>query len=439
MGKQILVIGAGKSASVLIEFLQKKLVQKNWYMVLADADPNLAAKKWNNAPNGHSVGLDIQHIEQRQELIQKADVVISMLPAFLHFEVAKDCLTLGKALFTASYIDESMRSIAPMIKEKNLLFLCEMGLDPGIDHMSAMELIDRIKAKNGQITGFKSHCGGLIAPDADTNPWHYKISWNPRNIILAGKAGAVYLENGQEKSLQYDQIFDHCAKIVVPNWGELAYYPNRDSLSYIDTYQLQGVNDFVRTTLRHPDFCKAWNIIVQLGLTNEEPITTPLTTIVNWFEEQLNKNNHRIIWDKHLLDPNIKNQMDFLELNSSIIIPSTLKTNAAIIQWIVESKWKLEEFDKDAVVMMHEIDFLLNGEAQKITSSLVLNGKDNVHTAMATTVGLPLAMATVAYLDGELNLTGLHLPTIPAIYQPILKKLAEEGIVFYEETVGSHS
>ena len=194
MGKQILVIGAGKSASVLIEFLQKKLVQKNWYMVLADADPNLAAKKWNNAPNGHSVGLDIQHIEQRQELIQKADVVISMLPAFLHFEVAKDCLTLGKALFTASYIDESMRSIAPMIKEKNLLFLCEMGLDPGIDHMSAMELIDRIKAKNGQITGFKSHCGGLIAPDADTNPWHYKISWNPRNIILAGKAGAVYLE-----------------------------------------------------------------------------------------------------------------------------------------------------------------------------------------------------------------------------------------------------
>ena len=439
MGKQILVIGAGKSASVLIEFLQKKLVQKNWYMVLADADPNLAAKKWNNAPNGHSVGLDIQHIEQRQELIQKADVVISMLPAFLHFEVAKDCLALGKALFTASYIDESMRSIAPMIKEKNLLFLCEMGLDPGIDHMSAMELIDRIKAKNGQITGFKSHCGGLIAPDADTNPWHYKISWNPRNIILAGKAGAVYLKNGQEKSLQYDQIFDHCAKIVVPHWGELAYYPNRDSLSYIDTYQLQGVNDFVRTTLRHPDFCKAWNIIVQLGLTNEEPITTPLTTIVNWFEEQLNKNNYRIIWDKHLLDPNIKNQMDFLELNSSIIIPSTLKTNAAIIQWIVESKWKLEEFDKDAVVMMHEIDFLLNGKAQKITSSLVLNGKDNIHTAMATTVGLPLAMATVAYLDGELNLTGLHLPTISAIYQPILKKLAEEGIEFYEVAVGSHS
>ena len=439
MGKQILVIGAGKSASVLIEFLQKKLVEKNWYMVLADADPILAAKKWNNAPNGHSIGLDIQHTDQRRALIQNADVVISMLPAFLHFEVATDCLELGKALFTASYVDDAMRSIAPMIKEKNLLFLCEMGLDPGIDHMSAMELIDRIKTKNGQITGFKSHCGGLIAPDADTNPWHYKISWNPRNIILAGKAGAVYLENGQEKALHYEQIFDHCAEIEVPNWGVLAYYPNRDSLSYINTYQLQGVLDFVRTTLRHPDFCKAWNIIVQMGLTNEEPITTPLNTIANWFEDQLNKNNHRIIWEKYMQDSIIKKQMDFLELNASSLIPADLKTNAAIIQWIVESKWRLEESDKDAVVMMHEINFIIDGEAQKITSSLVLKGKDNVHTAMATTVGLPLAMAAEAYLEGDLNLTGLHIPTIPEIYQPILKKLADEGVVFYEATVGSHS
>lgn len=439
MGKQILVIGAGKSASVLIEFLQKKLVEKNWYMVLADADPNLAEKKWNNAPNGHGIGLDIQHIDQRRALIQNADLVISMLPAFLHFEVAKDCLDLGKALFTASYVDESMRSIASMIKEKNLLFLCEMGLDPGIDHMSAMELIDRIKAKNGQITGFKSHCGGLIAPDADTNPWHYKISWNPRNIILAGKAGAVYLEKGQKKTLHYEQIFDHCAEIKVPNWGALAYYPNRDSLTYIDTYQLQGVQDFVRTTLRHPDFCNAWNIIVQMGLTNEDLISTPLTTIAHWFEDQLNKNNHRIIWEKYMQDSTIKKQMDFLELNASTLIPSALKTNAEIIQWIVESKWRLEESDKDAVVMMHEINFLIDGEAQKITSSLVLKGKDHIHTAMATTVGLPLAMAAVAYLDGDLNLTGLHIPTIPEIYQPILKKLAEEGIEFYEATVGSHS
>ncbi|MFM1930258.1 MAG: hypothetical protein RL387_1586, partial [Bacteroidota bacterium] len=224
MGKQILVIGAGKSATVLIQFLQKKLVENNWYMVLADADENLAAKKWNNAPNGHSIGLDVLRQDQRTTLIQNADIVISMLPAFLHFEVAKDCLQLGKALFTASYVDENMQTIAQSIKDKGLLFLCEMGLDPGIDHMSAMELIDRIKAKNGQITGFKSHCGGLIAPESDTNPWHYKISWNPRNIVLAGKAGAIYLEKGQEKTIHYQQIFNHCSEVEVPKWGPLAYY-----------------------------------------------------------------------------------------------------------------------------------------------------------------------------------------------------------------------
>lgn len=439
MSKQILVIGAGKSATVLIQFLQKKLVEKKWYMVLADADENLAAKKWNNAPNGHSIGLDVLNQNQRTALIQKADIVISMLPAFLHFEVAKDCLQLGKALFTASYVDENMQTIAQAIKDKGLLFLCEMGLDPGIDHMSAMELIDRIKAKNGQITGFKSHCGGLIAPESDTNPWHYKISWNPRNIILAGKAGAVYLEKGQEKTIHYQQIFDHCSEVEVPNWGPLAYYPNRDSLSYINTYQLNGVQEFVRTTLRHPSFCKAWNLIVQMGLTSEEKILGPISTIESWFIAQTQDSSIKTIWEKGIQDSTTKDQMEYLDFTAKTSIPATFTTNAAILQWILESKWKLNEEDKDAVVMMHEIDYILNGVAQKITSSLVLKGQNNAETAMATTVGLPLALAAVAYLEDELKITGLHIPTIPAIYHPILKKLSEEGIVFYEATVGSHS
>lgn len=439
MGKQILVIGAGKSATVLIQFLQKKLVENNWYMVLADADENLAAKKWNNAPNGHSIGLDVLRQDQRTTLIQNADIVISMLPAFLHFEIAKDCLQLGKALFTASYVDENMQTIAQAIKDKGLLFLCEMGLDPGIDHMSAMELIDRIKAKNGQITGFKSHCGGLIAPESDTNPWHYKISWNPRNIILAGKAGAIYLEKGQEKTIHYQQIFNHCSEVEVPKWGPLAYYPNRDSLSYINTYQLNGVQEFVRTTLRHPAFCKAWNIIVQMGLTSEEKILDPKSTIESWFKAQTEDPSIKTIWEKGIQDSSTKAQMDYLDFTAKTIIPVSFTTNAAILQWILESKWKLNEEDKDAVVMMHEIDYLLNGETQKITSSLVLKGHNNTETAMATTVGLPLALAAIAYLEDELNITGLHIPTIPAIYTPILKKLAEEGIEFYEAAVGSHS
>jgi saccharopine dehydrogenase (NADP+, L-glutamate forming) len=439
MGKQILVIGAGKSATVLIEFLQKKLVENNWYMVLADADANLAAKKWNNAPNGHSVGMDILQQDQRVDLIKNADLVISMLPAFLHFEVAKDCLSMGKALFTASYVDEQMKSIAKEIENKQLLFLCEMGLDPGIDHMSAMELIDRIKAQNGQITGFKSHCGGLIAPESDNNPWHYKISWNPRNIILAGKAGAMYLENGKEITKAYPSIFDHCSQVSVPNWGQLSYYPNRDSLSYIKTYQLEGVQNFIRTTLRHPSFCAGWNWIVQMGLTNEEPLEKPFSTVAKWFEHQLSLSNVLPIWNKANQDSMIKNQMYYLDFQSNLKIPETCTSNASILQFILETKWALSKTDKDAVVMMHEIDYLLDGKKHAIQSSLVLTGKDHEHTAMASTVGLPLAIAAEAYLKGKLTLTGLHIPTIPALYQPILAKLKEEGIEFYEAELGSHS
>ena len=332
-----------------------------------------------------------------------------------------------------------MKSIAKEIENKQLLFLCEMGLDPGIDHMSAMELIDRIKSQNGKITGFKSHCGGLIAPESDNNPWHYKISWNPRNIILAGKAGAVYLENGQEKSKKYFSIFENCPLIQAPRWGELSYYPNRDSLSYIKTYQLEGVQDFVRTTLRHPVFCEGWNLIVQMGLTNEETLEKPFSTVSEWFEHQLSFSNVLPIWNKANEDAKIKNQMDYLDFHSNLKIPDTCTSNASILQYILETKWALSKTDKDAVVMMHEIDYLLDGKKHAIQSSLVLTGKDQEHTAMASTVGLPLAIAAEAYLKGQIQLTGLHIPTLPSLYQPILAKLKEEGIEFYEAEIGSHS
>ena len=201
MNPQILVIGAGKSATVLIQYLQKKAVENNWYIVLADGNAAVANSKWNNAPNGHAVGIDIENKENRKALIEKATVVVSMLPPSLHFLVAQDCVHYGKPLFTASYVDDNMKSIAADIEQKKLLFLCEMGLDPGIDHMSAMELIHSIQDKGGKITGFKSHCGGIIAPESDNNPWHYKISWNANNIILAGKSGALYLELKMEANL----------------------------------------------------------------------------------------------------------------------------------------------------------------------------------------------------------------------------------------------
>ena len=438
MSQTILIIGAGKSATVLIQYLQQKAVENDWYILLADGDEATAKNKWNNAPNGNAVEIDIENDIDRQNLVQKADIVVSMMPAQLHFLVAKDCLQFGKPLFTASYVDDNMRSIAAEIESKQLLFLCEMGLDPGIDHMSAMAIIDEIHEKGGKITSFKSHCGGLVAPESDDNPWHYKISWNPRNIILAGKAGAIYLENGATVSKNYPEIFDQTPVVDLPGIGHLAYYPNRNSLSYIDTYHLHGVKDFVRTTLRYPAFCTGWNAIVQLHLTDETVFDlAPNTTVRNWFANHIQHNGLEQILDKFTQDATIKEQLEFIGLYESITIPAQFNSNANILQWLLEGKWKLEATDKDLVVMLHEIEYSIGTRQFKLDSSLVLTGDDAINTAMATTVGLPLAMGVCAYLKGEIKMTGLHIPIDARIYQPILKSLAEEGIVF-QETLTSY-
>lgn len=435
MSQTILIIGAGKSATVLIQYLQQKAVENDWFILLADGDEAVAKNKWNNAPNGTALGIDIENELDRQNLVQKADIVVSMMPAQLHFLVAKDCLTFGKPLFTASYVDDNMRSIAEEIESKQLLFLCEMGLDPGIDHMSAMAIIDKIHEKGGKITSFKSHCGGLVAPESDDNPWHYKISWNPKNIILAGKAGAIYLEDGATVTKNYTRIFDQTPMVNLSGIGHLAYYPNRNSLSYIDTYHLHGVQDFVRTTLRYPSFCTGWNAIVQLHLTDETVINlAPNTTVQNWFETHIQQNGLEQILIKFTQDPVIKNQLEFIGLYDSTIIPTQFNTNASILQWLLEIKWKLKTTDKDLVVMLHEIEYSIGTRQFKLDSSMVLTGEDAINTAMATTVGLPLAMGVCAYLKGEIQMTGLHIPIDARIYQPILKSLAEEGIVF-EETL----
>jgi saccharopine dehydrogenase (NADP+, L-glutamate forming) len=329
-----------------------------------------------------------------------------------------------------------MQSLAQEAKDKNVLFLCEMGLDPGIDHMSAMELIHRIQNKGGVITGFKSHCGGLIAPESDNNPWHYKISWNPRNIILAGKAGAIYLTNGKTKQIAYEQLFSNAPSIQIPTIGTLAYYPNRNSLSYIETYSLNGVENFMRTTLRHPAFCSGWDAIIQLDLTSENPINLKSNeTIKGWFLQHLQNQKLTNLFNHLMQNEALKEQFNSIGIEEDTIIPANINpTNAGILQWLLENKWELLLTDKDMVVMMHEIEYSLANERHNIQTSLILKGKDSIHTAMAATVGLPLAMSVCAYLNGEITLTGVQIPTHPSIYTPILKSLAEEGIKFQENS-----
>lgn len=424
---QILVFGAGKSATVLIKYLGNITAQKNWICTVADQDLNTLNNKIKGYSNLRAAALSIEDEAARQGLIKAADIVISLLPPGLHFLVAKDCVLLKKNLLTASYLDHQIKSLEKDIQEAGLLFIGEMGLDPGIDHMSAMQIIHDIQSNGGQISSFKSHCGGLIAPESDNNPWHYKISWNPRNIVTAGKAGAIYKQDGKVVTKNYEQIFEDCAQLNIPQVGSLAYYPNRDSLSYIPLYQLETAQTFIRTTLRYANFCLGWNKIVQAQLTSdEELIDTNGLSFAQFFQDHLNK------YQVELNTPELMEQFNFLGLNDPTLINKGTLSTAQILQEVLEAKWKLQEGDKDLIVMLHELEYSMNNQQYALQSTLVVKGDDELHTAMAKTVGLPLGIAAVLILENKIDLKGLHIPIIKEIFEPVLAELIKEGIAFKE-------
>ena len=499
--KTILLFGAGKSASVLIDYLLKESEENGWKFIIADADKEQILFKTNHSAFAEAVQLDIKNDEEREKLIERSHVVISMMPPALHFLVAKDCVEYRKHLLTASYLDPQIKSLQDEINHRKLLFLCEMGLDPGIDHMSAMQLIDEIKAEGGTVNSFKSHCGGLVAPESDDNPWHYKISWNPRNIVLAGKAGAVYKLDGTLVEEKYENLFD--ADRTVNTWNEeipvLSYYANRNSLPYIDLYKLQDAGTFIRTTLRYTDFMHGWKNVIELKLTDETPqYQTDGKTLQDFFKEHLGKNGFdewlennltgRLSETKILLE-NLMNLLEveekanetgeeipenFMLVNESgdlrDIGVEEIKSNAAtamahkmheanlimkqlfflgmgdnetiigkglcsaadVLQFALEKKLALLPGDKDMVVMLHEIEYILKGKKQSVHSSLIVKGNDHIHTAMAKTVGLPLGIGAKLILNGELKMTGLHIPVSKEIYEPVLRELKKYGIEFSE-------
>lgn len=427
--KQILLFGAGKSATVLIDYLKQIATQKQWQVTIADVNLAAVQSKVGDHAFVTAVGVSINDVAERQLLVQQADVVISLLPPALHYTVALDCLAFGKHLLTASYVDDKIRVLEAGIKEKGILFLCEMGLDPGIDHMSAMQLIHRIKAGGGRINRFLSHCGGLVAPESDTNPWHYKISWNPRNVVLAGKAGAIYRDKSALQTTKYEAMFTNCGEVAIDGIGSLAYYPNRDSLSYIPTYDLEEAQTFMRTTLRYPDFCTGWRTVVELGLTDEQDaVDTDALSVSAFLQNRFTAKNRSF----NSLTPLQQQQFLFLGWDDATLINKGKCCSADVLQFIIEKQWVLLPGDKDMVVMLHEVGYELAGKNLRVASSLVVKGEDHIRTAMAKTVGLPLGIAATLLLEGNINETGLHIPIIPAIYEPVLKRLADHGIVFHE-------
>lgn len=438
--KTILVIGAGRSSSSLIQYLLDHSAAENWQVRVGDVDEKNAIARVGGNVNGTAFRFDIADATQREKEISSASLVISMLPAFMHGAVAKDCVRFGKHLVTCSYVNDEMRALDEEAKKKNIILLNEIGLDPGIDHMSAMQIIDRIKNAGGTITAFYSYCGGLVAPESNDNPWGYKFSWNPRNVILAGQGTAQFIENGKYKYLPYSRLFSEAKTISVEGHGNFDAYANRDSLSYRAIYGLENIPTMLRGTLRMPGFCKAWNSFVQLGLTDDtwrihnSSSLTYAALIESFLPAKSGNIRERLAaFLGEQLGSEIMSKLEWLGILSDEKIKLDDATPAQILQELLERKWKLQPGDKDMIVMQHKFEYSLQNKNHTITSSFVIKGEDEIHTAMAKTVGLPAAIAVRRILSGELARTGVCVPVTQDIYEPVLKELEKFGVRFEEK------
>ncbi|MBT1696324.1 saccharopine dehydrogenase NADP-binding domain-containing protein [Fulvivirgaceae bacterium PWU4] len=440
--RNILVLGAGRSSSSLISYLLNHAQAGDWHVTVGDFAAQAAAEKVQNHARGRSIRFDINDVEASAAAIAEADVVVSLLPAHLHPLVASHCLALGKHLLNASYVSAEMKGFHAEAVSKGLLFLNECGLDPGIDHMSAMQVIDRIRETGGRLTSFESFTGGLIAPETDPdNPWRYKFTWNPRNVVMAGQSTAKYLQEGKYKYIPYQQLFKRITPVQVPGHGNYEGYANRDSLKYIDTYGLADIRTMLRGTLRNSGFCASWNLFVQLGCCDD-----------TYEMEGVDKMTHRSFIDSFLEDrgsvpvdqklcerfglaadaAEIRN-LRWSGLFSDAPVGLSKGTPAQVLEHILNKKWKLDPADKDQIVMWHRFVYEHQGKRKQIQSSLVATGTDSVHTAMAQTVGLPLAIAARLLMQKKIAAKGVVIPTTREFYEPVLAELQQLGIVFSEE------
>jgi saccharopine dehydrogenase-like NADP-dependent oxidoreductase len=443
--KKILIIGAGKSSSSLITYLLEKSIQEDLHITIGDISIENSSKIIKNHSRGKTIILDIFNQNDRKNEISKADLVISMLPASLHIEVAKDCVEFKKHLVTASYVSEEMKKLNDAVIENNLVFMNEIGLDPGIDHMSAMQAIDKIKTKGGKMLLFESFCGGLVAPESDSNLWNYKFTWNPRNVVLAGQGGAaMFIQESTYKYIPYHKLFRRTEFLSINNYGKFEAYANRDSLKYRSEYGLENIPTMYRGTIRKVGFSRAWNIFVQLGMTddsytieNSEHMSyrdfvnlflaySPSDSVELKFRSYLKIDQDDLIWEK-LVELDIFNAHKIIGLKNA--------TPAQMLQKILENSWTLQENDKDMIVMQHLFGYEIDQKKYQIESSLVVLGENQTYTAMAKTVGLPVAIAAIKILRKEITTPGVQIPISKEVYEPILKELEKCGIQFIEREV----
>lgn len=442
--KQILLIGAGRSTQSLVDYLKAHADESDWNIVICDRDLNLAEKRAGNHPRIKALSFDITNDAERSELISQMDLVISMLPASMHVPVATDCVKYKVHMVTASYVSEEMNALHDEAVKAGVVLMNEIGVDPGIDHLSAMKILDEIKAKGGEMDIFESFTGGLVAPESDDNPWGYKFSWNPRNVVLAGAGGAVkFKQQGLYKYIPYHQLFRRTEVIDVPGYGRFEGYANRDSLRYRSVYGLHDIPTIYRGTLRRPGFCRAWDVFVKLGMTDDSYKLEGVRemthrSFLNTFLAYSPQDSVELKLMHYLQipqDSDLMEKLEWLDLFEPIPIGLDDSTPAQILQHILEKKWNMAPDDKDMIVMWHKFGFTLNGEKKMIVSHMITKGENAESTSMAKTVGLPVGIATRFILEGKITTPGVHLPITKEIYEPMLEELAANGIVFHESEV----
>ena len=440
--KNLLIIGAGRSATALINYILEQSRQHDFFITVADADVELARQKVGGHPKGRAIWLDASKPNDRRDVIGRHDVVVSLLPPQMHLELAQDCISLGKHMVTASYVSKQVFRLGDEARQRALVFMNELGLDPGIDHMSSMQRIHKIRAQGGKITAFYSYTGGLVAPESDDNPWHYKFSWNPRNVVLAGQGTAQFLEDGKLKFIPYRRLFRQYNLIDIPDMGQWEVYANRDSLLYREAYGLRDIKTLFRGTIRHQGFCDAWNALIRIGLTDATfPIVdSDQLTYHDLMEAFLGISQHTgSVKDRIAklieVDPEgeVMKKLEWLGLFSKRRIKVNNVTPSLILENLLLEKWALQPNDKDMVIMQHVFEYELNRRKRKLTSTLVMKGNNGSDTAMSKLVGVPLGIFVKLLLLGKISTTGVSIPTMPEVYEPVMSELEDYGVKFIEQ------
>lgn len=442
--QHILIIGAGKSSTALINYLLGNAEKEQWHITIGEKDVALAESKINGNPQAKAVTFDVFDAELLTGLVKENDLVISMLPASLHIHVARKCAELKRHFLTASYLTEEIKSLNGQFENAGKLMIMEMGLDPGIDHMSAMKVLDDLRGKGYELTGFETFTGGLVAEESvGDNPWKYKFTWNPRNVVLAGQGTCKFIQEGRYKYIPYQKLFRRTEAIYIPDHGYFEGYANRDSLAYLDVYNLRGIRTLYRGTLRRPGYCAAWDVFVQLGATDDTYQMENVSEMTHrqFINSFLSYNPHDSIELKlaHYLNLDLDNgimfKLKWLGIFDDELVGLNQGTPAQILEHILKKKWALNAEDKDMIVMWHKFNFLDGDMPRQIESSMVAIGDDEINTAMSKTVGLPLAIAAKMILKGKINLTGVHVPIKKEIYEPVLEELTTTGLKFNEREV----